>query len=141
MLILASLILSLSPACSTINKSARSEFALKSQNGKAVIEIDNISLIFDAVDIPVGENQNTTGARGHFQADNRATSINVNLVAFGKNLQNIYKDGVNTLLFEGYTITFTESRSKMQIGNQSFNISDGKTTYIIPADGNVRIQY
>jgi hypothetical protein len=114
-------------------------FAIKSQNDKAVIDMDRVTLIFEDVAVVLPEGQTEGGASGSLTVAGSGTST-VTVTAFGKSFTNSYSNGVNTMTFEEHTLKLIDAGTTLQIGTQEFDLTGEKKTLVIRKDGGAEVQ-
>ncbi len=115
------------------------QFSFESQNGKAVIDMDRVTLIFEGVSVVLPEGQTGGGAGGSLRVAGSGTST-ITVTAFGKTFTNSYQSGVNTMTFEGHSLVLLEAGTKLRIGTQEFDLTGEKKTIIIHEDGSATVQ-
>jgi len=115
------------------------QFAFESQNDKAVIDMDRVTLIFEGVPVVLPEGQTGGGASGSLTVAGSGRSI-ITVTAFGKTFTNSYNNRVNTMTFEGYSLELLNAGTKLQIGTQEFDLTGKKKTVVIHKDGNEDVQ-
>ena len=115
------------------------QFALTSQDDKAVIEMDRVTLVFEEVSAALSEGQSGGGASGSLTVAGYGTS-KITVTAFGKTFVNSYEDGVNTMTFEGYSLKLLDAGTKLLVGTQAFDLTGKKKTLVIHEYGSVEVQ-
>ena len=115
------------------------KFELKSQDDKAAIDMDGVTLIFEDVAVALPEGQTGGGASGSLVVAGSGTS-KITVVAFGKSFTNSYSNGVNTMTFEGHSLKLLDGGTKLQIGTQEFDLTGEKKTVVIHKDGSAELQ-
>ncbi|MCZ6602723.1 MAG: hypothetical protein O6952_06940 [Planctomycetota bacterium] len=115
------------------------QFSLAPHNGKARIDMDGVTLIFEGVPLVHPPGGNLGGASGSLVVAGAGTH-RITVTVAGRSFENSYADGVNTMTFESYTLMLRERGAKLQVGTQEFDLAQGKTTIIIAKDGTARIK-
>ena len=109
-------------------------FALQPDSGKAKIDMDNVTLIFEGVpfDHPAGGIRGPT--TGTLAIAGPGTAM-ITVTVDGKSFKNSYADGVNTMSFEGHTLKLLDRGTKLRIGTQDFDLTGEKKTIVVGQDG------
>jgi hypothetical protein len=102
--------------------------------GNAVLDTDGVKLVFEGIHIPLPERQAGNGASGSMQVAGSGMSVNI-LNTHDQRLTNSYSGGVNTITLGKYTLRVQDEGRKLQIGEKTILLGDGKRTIVIHEDG------
>ena len=114
-------------------------FSLQPHNGKAMIDMDGVTLIFEGVPFdhpPGGARGPTTGSLVIAGSGNSQITVTVD----AKSFKNFYADGVNTMTFEGITLKLLDRGTRSQIGTQEFDLTGEKKTIVVGEDVAAHVQ-
>ncbi len=114
------------------------QFSLSPDNGRAKVDMDGLTLIFEGVPLDHPPGGHLGGATGSLTVSGTGTH-SIKVTVAGNSFENSYADGVNTMSLEGYSLDLTDSGTRLQIGTQEFDLSDGKKAIAIAEDGTARI--
>ncbi len=115
------------------------QFTLKPHNGKASVDTDHVTLVFEgvALDHPTGGVGG--GASGSLAVAGSGRS-EITVTVDGKSFTNAYANGVNTLTFEGYTLKILDRGRKLQVAEQVIDLRGEKKTIVIREDGSAVVE-
>ena len=115
------------------------QFTLKPRQGKARIDMDRITLVFEgvALDHPTGGFRGGAGGSLAVAGSGRSE---ITVTVDGKSFKNAYANGVNTLTFEGYTLKILDRGRTLQVGEQVIDLRGEKKTIVVREDGSAVVE-
>lgn len=101
--------------------------------------MDGVNLVFEGVPLDHPPGGHLGAAKGSLTVAGKGTHT-IRVTVNGKTFENSFSGGVNTMTFEGYTLTLADHGTRLRIGTQEFDLSRGKKTIVIAEDGVARVQ-
>lgn len=131
--LLATILLS---SCGWWQPSVSWKFTIKPTPKGTVIDMDGVTLLFEGVDA-LPEGASVGGGGGSLLVQGMGWH-KVMVAVSGTTFVADFRQGENTMTFAGHTMVLAERGSKLHVGDEIFDLSQGKRRLIISSDGSVR---